>query len=121
MRIANLVLDGSPRLHGEDVSHTRLLAQTHASLPPILVHWPTMRVVDGVHRVQAARLRGETSIRAVFFDGDENAAFVKAVEANVSHGLPLSIDDRRVAAARIIALYPDWSDRAVAASAGLSP
>ncbi|MPZ26594.1 MAG: streptomycin biosynthesis protein [Micromonosporaceae bacterium] len=121
VRIAGLVLDGSPRLRGEDVGHTRLLAQTGASLPPILVHRPTMRVVDGVHRVQAARLLGETEIRAVFFDGGENAAFVKAVEANVSHGLPLSIDDRRVAAARIIALYPEWSDRAVAAAAGLSP
>jgi hypothetical protein len=119
--IATLVLDGSPRLEGEDVRHTRLLAESGASLPPILVHGDTGRVVDGLHRVRAARLQGETEIEAVYFYGDESAAFVKAVEANVTHGLPLSIADRRVAAARIITAYPEWSDRAVAASAGLSP
>jgi ParB-like chromosome segregation protein Spo0J len=116
-----LVLTGSPRLDGENVEHTRVLSEVAADLPPILVHAATMRVVDGLHRVQAARLRGETEIAAVFFDGDGRAAFVKAVEANVAHGLPLSFADRRTAAARIIASYPEWSDRAVAASAGLSP
>jgi len=119
--IAALVLDGSPRLEGEDVRHTRLLAEAGPQLPPVLVHGATMRVLDGLHRVQAARLRGETEIGAVYFDGDENAAFVKAVRANVAHGLPLSIADRRVAAARIISLYPQWSDRAVADAAGLAP
>jgi ParB-like chromosome segregation protein Spo0J len=118
--IARLVLDNSPRLRGEDVGHTRVLAETGASLPPILVHEATMRVLDGMHRVQAARLRGETEVPAVYFDGDQDAAFVKAVEANVTHGLPLSPADRRLAAARIIAAYPQWSDRAVAASAGIS-
>jgi hypothetical protein len=39
-----------------------------------------MCVMDGVHRVRAARLRGERSIEAVFFDGDAEAAFVQAVE-----------------------------------------
>jgi ParB-like chromosome segregation protein Spo0J len=119
--VDELVLVDSPRLAGEDVRHTRVLAEVGTGLPPIVVHAGTMRVVDGVHRVQAARLRGETEIAAVLFAGDENAAFVKAVRANVSHGLPLSISDRRVAAARIIAAYPRWSDRAVAAAAGLSP
>lgn len=46
--------------------------------------------------------------------------FVRAVEVNIAHGLPLSLADREAAAARIIASYPQWSDRAVAASTGLA-
>jgi hypothetical protein len=99
--------------------HTRVLAEADVRLPPIIVHRDTMQVIDGVHRVQAARLRGERTIEALLIDGDAETAFVRAVEANISHGLPLSMADRRAAAERIIELYPDWSDRAVAASTGL--
>lgn len=115
-----LRLDGSPRLAGEDELHARLLAEAGAVLPPILVHRETMQVLDGMHRVWAARLRGEASIEAVFFDGDQAAAFVKAVAANVAHGLPLSSADRRAAAERILASYPEWSDRSIAAATGLA-
>jgi hypothetical protein len=55
-----------------------------------------------------------------FFDGDERAAFVLAVEANISHGLPLTFADRIAAAERILMASPQWSDRAVAAKAGLA-
>lgn len=121
VELASLVLDGSPRLQGEDESHVRLLAQATDELPPILVHRQTMRVLDGMHRVRAAKLRGQWSIRAVFFDGDADTAFVQAVVANVAHGLPLSLADRRAAAGRILRSHPGWSDRAIAAVAGLSP
>lgn len=119
--IALLWIDGSPRIDGEDEQHTQALAETESELPPILVHRATMRVLDGVHRVRAACLKGQDSIAAIFFDGDDRAAFVKAVEANITHGLPLTMADRRAAAERIIAAYSEWSDRAVAASTGLSP
>jgi ParB-like chromosome segregation protein Spo0J len=115
-----LILDGSPRLQGEDTTHTRLLAETDATLPPILVHRATMRVIDGIHRVRAAQIKNETTIAAQFYDGSEDAAFVLAVEQNIAHGLPLSLADRKVAAARIITSHPNWSDRAIAASTGLS-
>jgi hypothetical protein len=71
--------------------------------------------------VHAAKLRGEEEIRARFFDGSDASAFVLAVQANVTHGLPLSRADRRAAAGRIIAEHPEWSDRLVAAVSGLSP
>jgi ParB-like chromosome segregation protein Spo0J len=79
-----------------------------------------MRVIDGMHRVRAAILRGDETVEVEFFDGDDNSAFVLAVEANVTHGLPLSLADREAAAARIVEAYPDWSDRSIAKSAGLS-
>lgn len=120
VEISALILDGSPRLQGEDTAHIRLLAETDATLPPILVHRATMRVIDGIHRVCAAQIKGETTISAQFYDGDGDAAFVLAVERNVTHGLPLSPTDRKAAAARIITSHPNWSDRAIAASTGLS-
>ncbi|GGL05141.1 hypothetical protein Sme01_64060 [Sphaerisporangium melleum] len=120
MAIGSLSPGDSPRLSGEDTEHTRLLAESGEDLPPILVHRATLKVIDGVHRLRAAVLRGEEKIKVRFFDGDEEAAFVMAVEANTAHGLPLSLADREAAAARIVASHPQWSDRAIAAVTGLS-
>lgn len=118
--ISALILSDSPRLAGESTEHSRTLAASEAALPPITVHRATMRVLDGIHRVKAARLRGESRIPAVYFDGDEKDAFVLAVRANIAHGLPLSLTDRTAAAARILTSHPQWSDRAIASATGLS-
>jgi hypothetical protein len=120
LRISDLVIGGSPRLGGVDDEHVRLLAELTQQLPPILVHRRTMRVLDGVHRVRAAQLRGHARIEAEFHDGNEQEAFLLAVERNIAHGLPLSLTDRKAAAARILAAWPHRSDRAIAASTGLS-
>jgi ParB-like chromosome segregation protein Spo0J len=120
VEIKRLVVDGSPRLAGEDPEHTRVLADVDDVLPPITVHQPTMQVIDGLHRVRAALLNGKSVIAARLVDCDADTAFVLAVKANIAHGLPLSPTDRKAAAASIIASHPHWSDRAVAASTGLS-
>jgi hypothetical protein len=111
----------SPRLDGEVHEHVRILAGATARLPPILVHRHTMRVVDGMHRYRAALLRGDVEIEVTYLDGDDEDVFVHAVAANVAHGLPLSLRDRRAAALRILKTHPDWSDRSVATTTGLSP
>lgn len=110
----------SPRRGGVDPEHTRALTEVGGTLPPILVRRETMRVIDGMHRLAAAILNGQDTIEVRFFDGDEHAAFVLAVEANIAHGLPLSLSDRESAASRIMEVYPQWSDRAIARAAGLS-
>jgi ParB-like chromosome segregation protein Spo0J len=110
----------TPRLAGEDLVHATALADCEADLPPILVHRPTMRVIDGMHRLRAAQLRGRTEIEVRFFRGPEEAAFVLAVQANTTHGLPLTLSDREAAAARILRSHPHWSDRAIASSTGLA-
>ncbi|QLQ40517.2 transcriptional regulator protein [Micromonospora robiginosa] len=110
----------SPRLDGENDDHARMLADSDMPLPPIMVHRATMRVIDGMHRIRAARLRGDTEIWGNFFDGTTEAAFVLAVKANVTHGLPLSLRDRTAAAEQIITSHPHWSDRAIGTTAGLS-
>ncbi|WP_165969295.1 ParB/RepB/Spo0J family partition protein [Actinomadura sp. KC06] len=117
---AGLLPADSPRTDKEDLEHIRLMVEAGNTLPPIIVHRPTMRIVDGMHRLKAAQLRGEDQISVRFFDGDEQDAFVLAVKLNVAHGLPLSARDRAAAALRIIKSHPDWSDRAIAAIAAIS-
>ncbi|MFI7576147.1 ParB N-terminal domain-containing protein [Micromonospora sp. NPDC049497] len=102
------------------MAYARAMAEMEADLPPIVVHRATMRVVDGMHRLAAARLRGEQEICARMFDGDDHEAFLLAVRLNVSHGMPLTIADRRAAAIRIIQSHPQLSDRAIAFTAGLA-
>jgi hypothetical protein len=110
----------SPRLNGEDKAHIVRLAETEAPLPPILVDRRTMRVIDGMHRLMAASVQGQETIDVIFFEGNEADIFLRAVEENVTHGLPLSQADRRAAADRIIASHPHLSDRAIGHSVGLA-
>ncbi|MGW0754312.1 ParB/RepB/Spo0J family partition protein [Streptomyces sp. NPDC002587] len=119
VRIDALQSADSPRLSGVDTSHVQRLAEMQASLPPILVHRPTMRIIDGSHRVAAAVLRGLDSVEVHYFDGPETDSFLRAVSANVAHGLPLSTPDRKAAAERILRSHADMSDRAVATHTGL--
>jgi transposase-like protein len=79
-----------------------------------------MRIIDGHHRRRAAQIRGDEEVLVRFFDGSATDAFVLAVQVNVMHGLPLSAQDRASAAGRILQACPDWSDRAIAAAAGLT-
>ncbi|MFK0288024.1 hypothetical protein ACIQVL_47220 [Streptomyces sp. NPDC090499] len=80
-----------------------------------------MRVIDGMHRMHAAALRGENDIAVRFLDGSTSDVFVVAVQMNTKHGLPLTRAERNSAATRIIQSHPNWSDRMIAAFAGLSP
>ncbi|MGW0392220.1 ParB/RepB/Spo0J family partition protein [Streptomyces sp. NPDC003042] len=119
MRIDSLVAADSPRVNGTDAVHVRRLAALVPQLPPVLVHRPTMRVVDGMHRIAAALRCGLDSVEVRFFDGPEEEVFLRSVAANIAHGLPLSLADRRAAAQRILASRPHLSDRAVAGHTGL--
>ncbi|MEU0007171.1 ParB/RepB/Spo0J family partition protein [Streptomyces sp. NPDC006314] len=118
--IGSLLFDDSPRLDGEDHDHVRVLAEAGDCLPPIIVHRPTLRVIDGAHRIRAALLNGRTEIDARLLDCDAAAAFLLSVRANVTHGLPLSRADRAAAAARVLLTHPQWSDRAIATATGIS-
>jgi ParB-like chromosome segregation protein Spo0J len=80
-----------------------------------------MRVIDGAHRLRAARLAGRPTIDVVFLDGTEAELLAIAVRANASHGLPLTRADREAAAARMIDLLPRHSDRWIASLTGLAP
>lgn len=119
--LASLVAGDTLRIQGTNEGHVRVLAETEGPLPPILVHRHTLRVIDGMHRLLAAKLQGRETIAVRFFEGDEEEAFVAAVQANAMHGLPLTLADRRTAAARIVRTHAEWSDRMIAGLVGLSP
>jgi hypothetical protein len=119
--VSSLLPADSPRFGRPDPEHAMLLAEVGAALPPILVRRPTMRVIDGMHRLGAAELRGDRTIRVRFFEGSEEEAFLLAVRCNVVHGLPLKIAERRAATQRIIKSQPDMSDRSIAVITGLAP
>lgn len=115
------VLKEAESLRGAlDQAHVKLLVENFSQLPPILVHRPTMRVIDGMHRLHAARLVGCDRIKVAYFDGPESEAFLLAVRANIEHGLPLSLADRKEAARKILFSFPRWSDRSIADKVGLS-
>ncbi|MDF2257714.1 ParB/RepB/Spo0J family partition protein [Streptantibioticus ferralitis] len=119
--LSSLLPSDSPRIEGESEEHIDLLVKLDTTLPPVIVHRETMRIVDGMHRLRAAQLRGDESIEVEFFDGEAEDAFVLAVQQNITHGLPLSRADRTAAAKRILADHPDWADRRIAHSTGLAP
>ncbi|MBD0694699.1 hypothetical protein BG452_03320 [Streptomyces sp. CBMA123] len=118
--VAALLPGDSPRKGGEDPEHVRTLAEVGPALPPIIVHRPSMRVIDGMHRLRAAAADGALVIPVRYFDGPRHDAFVLAVQSNTRHGLPLSRAERLSAAGRILTTHPRWSDRMVAAVTGLS-
>ena len=120
LRLEQIQPGHSPRLNDVDEAHVQLLADTEAALPPIVVHRSTLKVIDGRHRLRAAMSRGDTLIRARLFDGTEDEAFIYSVEANNAHGLPLTASDRHAAAVRLLRARPEWSDRSIASTVGVS-
>jgi ParB-like chromosome segregation protein Spo0J len=107
---------------GTDPAHVQMLAEAAGTspLPAILVQESSLRIVDGMHRFEAAKLRGEDAIPVRLINCTDRDAFILAVKANTWHGLPLSRADRMSGARRIVEWHPDWSDRAIGAATGLS-
>ena len=108
------------RSGGLDESHVELLMESANSWPPIVVWGEDLLVIDGFHRVEAARRLGRRSITAIRFLGSPDEAFMESVRRNVNHGLPLTVGDRRRAARRVLTRNPEWSDRRIASLCGLS-
>ncbi|MEV5441460.1 ParB/RepB/Spo0J family partition protein [Streptomyces sp. NPDC052644] len=111
----------SPRTDGLDQEYVGALVALDGELPPIVVHRASMRVVDGMHRLAAARSRGDRSISAFLLDVPEHSLFAVAVSLNIAHGKPLTHTDRLAAAGRILRENPALSDRYVASVTALSP
>lgn len=118
--IASIHSSHSPRKNKANERHIKVLAQSPVPLPPIVIHRPSMRVIDGVHRLRATQLRGDRCIAAKFFEGSDAEAFALAVHLNVTHGLPLTLSERKAAARRILLSNPHRSDRYIGLLTGVS-
>jgi len=116
------LLDGSSfRERGVDPDHVQVLAESPDRWPPILVTRLGHRVIDGHHRVAAARIIGRRKVVAELFDGSPDDAYLEFLRRNAQHGLPLTLRDRKQAATRILRQWTNWSDRRVGSVCGLSP
>lgn len=90
-------------------------------LPPIQVvkdgdnYW----LVDGFHRVYAARAAGKDTIEAEVLEGDLNQAAWLAVAANKTHGLRRTQADKVNAVKMALSRWPGQSDRRLADHIGV--
>lgn len=119
--VSRLGVTSSYRAGGLDAEQVERLAALEGAWPPILVRRADHSVIDGAHRVAAARRLGMARVEVTWFDGSAGDAFVEFVRRNVAHGLTLSLQDRKRAAQRILGEHPRWSDRRVAELCALSP
>lgn len=122
LRVDALRYGRSVRIGGENPAHVRrLLGVPEEKLPPVVVHRDTMSVVDGLHRLHAARLRGASHITATLLDCDDVDAFVFALQANRDGAaLPCTRAELRAAAEHLLLHRPQWSDRRIAALTGVA-
>ena len=118
--ISQLRLGPSPR-DGIDIRHVAALAELDGGWQPLIVQRDSRVVVDGRHRLAAAKKLGHKVVRVSFFEGTDAEACAEAVRLNVLHGLPLSLSERSRAAKQLLSLFPTWSDRHLAEVCALSP
>ena len=103
-----------------DRGHVAQLVCTGGNWPPVLVNTLDLTVIDGRHRLVAALDLNLSRIRVEFFTGTETEAFVEALERNASHGLPLTMSERKDAATTLLGLRAEWSDRMIGEICGIS-
>ena len=118
--VDELRFGASPRREGVDPDHVRRLAETGGDWPPILVWREGLVVVDGQHRVLAARMMRFATVAVMWFEGSAEEAYVASIRANITHGLPLTLRDRRSAALRVLSFHSDWSDSLIGEVCGLA-
>jgi hypothetical protein len=117
--IGDVGLGESPRLGQVSLAHLKVMAELAGAWAPLLIS-RSGRIVDGHYRYLAAHRLNHTHVDCVVFRGPDSDAFVEAVRRNVTQGLPLTLPERKKAAARIVADRPGWSDRKIAELCGLT-
>jgi hypothetical protein len=120
LAVDEITVGESIRGCGLDDAHVGLLLETDGAWPAIVVWGPEHLLVDGAHRLEAARRLGHRRIVAAVFVGSRQEALLEAIRSNTEHGLPLNLADRRGAARRLLSANPEWSDRRIASACGLS-
>lgn len=101
LRLGLMITDDSvyPR-HSVDGSHVAELARAIVAgndIPPIVVDKPSLRIVDGVHRMQAwTRVLGRGGEVEVEYRTypDDTALFLDAISLNSAHARKLDAQDR---------------------------
>lgn len=77
-------------------------------------------LVDGAHRLEAAKRCGLKRIACIVRDGNRQDAVKYALGANRGHGLQRGNEDKRRCAEIALREFPELSDRAIAEMCGVS-
>jgi hypothetical protein len=118
--VGELTVAYSPRQILVDEAHVRNLLEVVDQLPPLLASSHDLTVVDGVHRLEAHRRAGHSEVEVILVSGDELDICAQAIQANVTHGKPLTRVERRAAATQLLSIAPERSDRWIGGVCGLS-
>jgi ParB-like chromosome segregation protein Spo0J len=86
--------------------------------PPIIVDRATHKLLDGWHRVEAAKRAGVYTIPVQWVDAKEDELFPLAVKSNLGHGVHLSKEERYKAIARM--QREGWTNERIAEFLGCS-
>ncbi len=120
--VHDLLLDRtlSPRRGGTDPEVVEHYAGIFKEViwPPILVHRPTHKLLDGWHRVEAAQRAGVYALAVQWVDAKEEELFALAVKANLGHGVRLTREERYQAIARL--RRESWTEERIAETLGCS-
>jgi ParB-like chromosome segregation protein Spo0J len=120
--ISDLLLDRSlnPRSHGVDQEVVEFYASIFKDVvwPPILVDRATHKLLDGWHRIEAAKRSGVYTLPVQWVDAPEEELFALAVKANLGHGVHLTKEERYQAIARL--QREAWNNERIAAFLGCS-
>lgn len=118
--LADLAYGPNVRKERVDLDHVNALEPFATSLPPILVRKvkASYEVIDGMHRWQVAKRVGSPTIKAVVIECGDVEAIELAIKANLAHGKPLTIDERKTVATKF--LKSNWSNVRIAQACGLS-
>src|SRR5450759_935455 len=78
-------------------------------LPPVLVGKVDghLYLLDGWHRVAAARRVGREKVAALIIETDAATAFSLAIRGNAMHGLPLRTKEKKAAARGMLVRFPE--------------
>ena len=119
MNIEDIIIKKSvnPRkkLRDELIEH---YAEIFDLLPPVVVQKGTGILLDGFHRIEAAKFINREAVDVVEMDIPDNELFAEALRRNLAHGLPLTSDERNEA---IVRLYREgWKQEALAQMWGIT-
>ena len=96
----------------------------NAAFPPVMVFddGDTCWVADGFHRVEAAKRAQAEKLPVAIRPGSRREAILWACGANAQHGLRRTSADKRKAVTTLLTdtEWGQWSDKQVAAAAGVS-
>jgi hypothetical protein len=118
--VSQLRAPRSVRSGGLVREHVDRLIASEGGWPPLLVT-RQLKVIDGAHRLAAAEALGWLTVPCTVFHGSAEEAYVEAIRRNTRHGLSLTRDERHQAAINVVRLFPEWSDRRIAVTCGISP